>query len=60
MALEDVGLGRAELLGHLLDDRLQLGRRSRHGPVEPLDLGGDQARVGQHLRLARAEDRSTR
>ena len=27
--LEDVGLGRAELLGDLLDDRLQLGRRGR-------------------------------
>ncbi len=44
MALEDVGRGAAQLLGDLLDERLQLGRRLGHRPVEALDLGGNLAR----------------
>ena len=39
-----LGLGAAELLGDLRDDRLQLGDRERHGALEPLDLGRDLAR----------------
>ena len=57
VALEDLGLGRAELLLHLGDDRLELGGRRRHRAVEPLDLGRDQRRVGERLRLARPEHR---
>ena len=57
VALEDVGLGGTQHLGDLLDDDLQLGRRLRHGPVEPLDLRRDQARVVEGLLLDRAEHR---
>jgi hypothetical protein len=57
VALEDVGLGRAELLGDLRDDRLQLRGGGRHGAIEPLDLAGDQARVAEVLGLVGAEDR---
>ena len=52
-----LGLGAAELLGDLRDDRLELGGRRRHGAVETLDLGRDLAGIGEHLRLARPEDR---
>ena len=52
-----LGLGAAELLGDLRDDRLELRDRERHGALETLDLGRDLARVGQHLRLARPEHR---
>ena len=57
MALEDLGLGLAQFLGDLLDHGLQVGRRLGHGPVEPLDLGGNLAGIVQGLLFDRAEDR---
>ncbi len=47
----------AELLGDLLDERLQLGRRLRDGPVEALDLSGDLAGIVEWLRDRGAEHR---
>ena len=57
VGLEDLGLGRAELLANLEDDRLELGGRGGHGPLEPLDLGRYLRGVGEGLRIARPEDR---
>ena len=57
VALKDARLGAAELLSDLRDDRLELRDRERHGSLEALDLGRDQARIGEHLRLPRPEHR---
>ena len=57
VALEDVGLGGTQHLGDLLDDDLQVSRRSRHGPVEALDFRRNQARVVESLLLDRAQHR---
>ncbi len=57
VALEDLGRGVAQLLGDLLDQGFQVGRRVGHGPVEPLNLVGDLVGAVQGLFFDRAEDR---
>ena len=57
VALEDVGRRVTQFLGDLLDEGLQIGRRVRHGPVEPLHLARHLAGLLERLGADRAEDR---